>query len=140
MNEANPSYARSLGFCGALIVVAHFIVALWHLFLVVKTQPGFPTFAPPLLILVNLLPVMGAVVLAKRLPKLAGILIAIPLGIALVIGLYAHFLNPGTDNVFRMPRGKLTLPFQISAAQLVVLEAAGVWFGLVLFAKAKSTR
>ena len=63
---------------------------LWHLFLLVKVQPGAPRFFPPLLILFNLFPVAGLVALAKGFRKLAGSLIILPLAIALVIGTYAH--------------------------------------------------
>jgi hypothetical protein len=52
-----------------------------------------------LLILFNLFPIAGLVALAKGLSKLAGSMITLPLSIALVIGTYAHFLGPGTDNI-----------------------------------------
>jgi hypothetical protein len=140
MESAKTDSARSLLLWSALIVVRHFIAVLWHLLLVVKVQLGFPAFAPPLLILVNFIPVTGVVALANGFPKLAGSVIAIPLGIALVIGLYAHFLSPGTDNVFRMPPGELRLPFRISTVLLVLLEALGSWLGLRISARAKGTR
>jgi hypothetical protein len=68
------------------------------------------------------------------LRKLAGSLIILPLAIALVIGTYAHFLSPGTDNISRIPAGYLTLSFQISAVLLVLLEALGCWVGIRIFA------
>jgi hypothetical protein len=118
----------------APIVAGHFMAVVWHLLLVLKVQPGFPKFAPPLLILINLIPVAGLVTLAKRLPRLAGSLITLPLAVALVIGIYAHFLSPGTDNIFRLPPRDLRLPFQISAVLLVLLEALGCWIGVRIFA------
>ena len=57
-------------------------------------------------------------------------MITIPLAIALVIGLNAHFLASGADNVLRMPPGEWRLPFQISAVLLVCLEALGCCIGL----------
>jgi len=107
---------------------------MWHLALVVRVQPNFPKLAIPLLIVVNLLPIVGLVVLAKGYRKIAGFLIIFPLGIALIIGVYAHFLSPGTDNVFHMPPGDLALPFQASAVLLVLLEGLGCWVGLRIFA------
>jgi hypothetical protein len=124
---------RTLLLWSAAIVVGHFIAVVWHLLLVLKVQPGFPRFAPPLLILINLIPVCGVVALTKGLPKLAGSLITLPLAIAMVIGIYAHFLSPGTDNIFRLPPGDLKLPFQISAVLLVLLEALGCWIGVRIF-------
>jgi hypothetical protein len=117
------------------IVVGHFVAVVWHLLLLVKVQPNTPGFAPPLLILVNLFPVVGVIGFAKGFPKLAGSLITVPLAIALVIGTYAHFLSPGTDNILRMPPGDLRFAFQVSAVLLVLLEALGCWIGIRIFAQ-----
>ena len=133
MEPTKADSPRTLLLWGSTIVVGHFIAVAWHLLLVLKAQPDFPRFAVPLLILVNLVPVAGLVAFAKGFPKLSGSMITLPLAIALVIGLYAHFLSPGTDNVFRMPPGDLRLQFQISAALLVLLEALGCWAGLRIF-------
>jgi len=122
----------------APIVVGHFSAVVWHLLLVVKVQSGFPRLAVPALLLVNLLPVAGLVAFAKGFPKWAGSMITLPLAIALVIGVYAHFLSPGTDNIFRMPPGYLRLPFQISAVLLVLLETLGCWVGIRIFLRSRA--
>lgn len=57
-------------------------------------------------------------------------MIVIPLGVALAIGSYTHFLSTGIDNVFHMPPRGLKLPFQVSAVLLTVLEALGCWVGV----------
>jgi hypothetical protein len=132
MKPMNADSARTLLLWSAPIVVGHFVAVQWHLMLVVEVQPDLPRFAPPLLILVNLVPVAGLVVFAKGLPKLAGSMITLPLSL-LVIGVYAHFLSRGTDNIFRMPPGDLRLAFQISAVLLVLLEALGCCAGLRIF-------
>ena len=115
-------------------MLGHFVAVIWHLLLLVKVQPGTPRLFPSLLILFNLFPVAGLVALAKTFRKLAGSMIILPLAIALVIGTYAHFLSPGTDNILRIPAGYLTLSFQISAVLLVLLEALGCWVGIRIFA------
>jgi hypothetical protein len=124
---------RTLLLWSTSIVVGHFIAVVWHLFLVIKAQPGFPGFAPPLLILINLIPVAGIIAFAKGFPKLAGCMTTLPLAVALVIGIYAHFLSTGADNIFRMPPGDLTLPFQVSAVLFALLEALGCWVGIRIF-------
>jgi hypothetical protein len=116
-------------------VLGDFVAVIWHLFLLVKVQPGTPRLFPPLLILFNLFPVAGLVALAKGFRKLAGSMIILPFAIALVIGSYAHFLSSGTDNILRMPSGDLTLSFQISAVLLALLEALGCWAGIRIFAQ-----
>ncbi len=122
-----------------MIVLVHYGVVIWHVVLLVKVQPGFPRIGMLLLILINLLPLAGLIVFAKGFPKLAASMIVIPLGIAMVIGSYTHFLSAGSDNVLRMPASDLTLPFQISAMLLTLLEALGCWVGfrMLVFAPDK---
>lgn len=130
METTKPDFTHRLLLWATVIAVGHFVVVLGHLWLVVRVQPSFPRSAVPWLILINLLPIGGALGLAKGYRKSAAFLIAIPLGVAFVIGTYSHFLSPGTDNVLRMAPGELTSPFQVSAVLLVVLEALGCWVGL----------
>ena len=126
MEPTKTASIRTLRLRSATVVIVHFVAAIWHLFLVVKVQAAFPAFAPPLLILVNLIPVAS--------------LVAFPLAVALVIGIYAHFLSPGADNIFRMPPGDLRLPFQVCAVLLVVLEALGCWIGIRIFVQTSARR
>jgi len=134
MEPTHADSTRKLLHWSTLIVVGHFIAVIWHLLLLVKVQPSTPRFFPPLLILFNLFPIAGLVALAKGFPKLAGTMIILPLAIPLVIGTYAHFLSPGSDNILHMPAGDLRLPFQVSAVLLVLLEALGCWIGFRIFA------
>lgn len=127
---------RKLLLWAALVVVAHFLVVLWHLVMLLRVQPGFPMLGALALILANLIPIAGVVAFAKGARRLATLLIVIPLGVALVIGGYTHFLSPGSDNVLRMPSGGFTFPFQISAALLVSLEALGCCLGVKMFSAA----
>jgi hypothetical protein len=85
-----------------------------------------------LLIVINLVPVVALFAFRKGLSKLAGGMILVPLGVAIVIGGYTHFLSTGTDNIFQMSPGELRVPFQVSA----VLEAVGCWVGLRMLASA----
>ena len=114
----------------AVVVLAHFVIVIWHLILLAKVQPSTPRFALLLLVVINLLPVAALIVFVKGFRKLAGSMVIVPFVMALVIGGYTHFVSAGTDNVFSMPPGGLRLPFQISAVLLSVLEALGCWLGL----------
>ena len=119
------------------VVTGHFLVVVWHLWLLVRVEPGTPSFLPPILILMNLLPVAGLIVLANGSQRLAATLVTMPLGVALVVGFGAYFLSSGNDNVLHMPPGALRLSFQISAVLLTVLEAVGVLLGLQMFGLGK---
>ena len=125
--------ARTLLLWGAAIAVAHLLAVGWHLVLLVRSHPETPRFLPPLLILMNLLPVAGVAFFAKGFGRLAGLIIVAPLATGLVAGGYAHFLSPGTDNIFHMPPGGLTEAFQASAVLLVLMEIFGGWIGIRMF-------
>ncbi len=75
--------------------------------------------------MVNIIPLMALVAFGRGRRRLAGWMVIIPLGVALLIGSYAHFLSSGADNVFRMPPGEWRFSFQVTAVMLAVLEALG---------------
>jgi hypothetical protein len=133
MEQEKTNFISKPPLFAAFIVLGHFAVVIWHLFLLVKVQPGTPRIALVLLVAINLLPIVGLVAFAKGHHKLAGGLIVVPFGVALAIGGYTHFLSAGADNVFQMPPGELRLPFQVSAMLLAVLEAVGCWIALRMF-------
>lgn len=134
MQHGATAQRRRLLTWGTVSTLGHYAAVVWHVTLLVKVQPAFPGTAARLLLLANLLPVAGLVAFAKGFPRLAGIIILVPLGIALVIGGYTHFLSAGSDNVFRMPPGGLTRSFQMSAILLALLEALACWVAIRMFA------
>ena len=133
MQTTEPDFIHRLLLWATVIALGNFVVVLAHLWLVVKIQPDFPKSAIPWLILVNLLPVSGVIAWKKGNRTLASKLIATPLAVGYVIGVYSHFLSPGTDNVFRIAAGELTLPYQVSAVLLLLVEALGLWVGVRTF-------
>jgi hypothetical protein len=137
MQAMENSMARRLLSWSVPVVLGHFLVVLWHLFLLVKVEPNTPRFLPPLLIVINLIPVAGLFAFAKAFSKLAASMIAIPLAVALIIGGNAHFLSSGPDNVFRLPPGAYILSYQISAVLLVILEVMGCWIATRMIANAR---
>ncbi|HYM74429.1 MAG TPA: hypothetical protein VE377_00500 [Candidatus Dormibacteraeota bacterium] len=138
MQQRERVHTRRLLLWAAPLVVGHFVVVLWHLFLLVKVEPNTPHILPPLLILINLIPVAGLFVFVKGFPKLAASMVALPLGVAIAIGGYSHFVSSASDNVFRLPPGGYILSYQISAVVLVILEALGCWIGFRMLATART--
>jgi hypothetical protein len=123
-----------------LIVLAHCPVVIWHLLVLSKLPSGLTTeralfFAA----LINLIPFAAAILSWTRHRKLAGGLLLIAFGFAFCIGAYAHFLSPGSDNVFTMPHGDWTLPFQLTAILLILLQASGCWLAAQLIRAARPT-
>jgi hypothetical protein len=139
MHAAENPFTRLLLVWSVPVVVGHFLVVLWHLSLLVRVDSHTPRFLPPLLILINLIPLAGLFVFARGFFKLAAAMIAIPFAVALVIGGYSHFLSSGSDNILHLAPGEFTLSYQISAVLLVLLEAMGCWIGVQMVAKPKTS-
>jgi hypothetical protein len=139
MQAAKTAFSRPLLFWGIPVVVGHLLVVLWHLFLLVKVEPNPALFLPPLLVLINVIPVAGLFVFQRGFFTLAATMVAVPLAVALVIGAYSHFLSSGGDNIFRLPPGEFRLSYQISAVLLVTLEALGCWIVYQMLRNATGT-
>jgi hypothetical protein len=73
-------------------------------------------------------PLVGLVVW-RWLPRLGGWLVAISMAGALVFGLINHFVIAGSDHVFHVA-SDWRLLFGVTAALLVVCEAAGIAVGV----------
>ena len=115
------------------VVVSHGCVVIWHLFVVAKIQPSLLTPAFVVFLgTINLLPFLAVSLLNTRFRPLAGWLLLIPLGLALIAGLISHFFSAGPDNVFRIPAGTWTWSFRVSAVLLVLLETIGCWLAVVI--------
>jgi hypothetical protein len=107
--------------------LAHAVVVFWHLELLAGlgstlTPEQVPLFAS----LANLIPLIAVILLWAHFPKVGAWLLLF-LAVPLAIGGYSHFLSPGSDNVFRMAPGELTLVFRMSAVLLLVLELLSCW-------------
>jgi hypothetical protein len=121
---------RKLFWYATLVVLTHATVVFWHLELLARLgtalRPGqVPLFAS----LANLIPLAALILLWTDFRKAGGWLLLF-LAVPLAIGGYSHFLSAGTDNVFRMAPGELTVPFRVSAALLLVLEFFACWVGI----------
>jgi len=118
---------RKLYWYATLVVLAHAVVVLWHLELLARLGSALkPEQVPLFAILANLIPVVAVILLWAHFPKVGAWLLLF-LAVPLAIGGYSHFLSPGSDNVFRMAAGELTLAFRLSAVLLLVLELLSCW-------------
>lgn len=118
---------RKLYWYATLVVLAHAVVVFWHLELLAGLGSALtPEQVPLFASLANLIPVVAVILLWAHFPKIGGWLLLF-LAVPLTIGGYSHFLSPGSDNVFRMAPGELTLAFRVSAVLLLVLEFLSCW-------------
>lgn len=84
-------------------------------------------------------PVIGLILLWRRVNVAAAILVVIPMTVTLVISAYKHFMSSGPGNAFRFPTAERALFFRASAVLLVILEALGCGIGAWLSVATKRT-
>lgn len=138
MATAEEGFMKKLAVYTTLAVLAHAVIVVWHLFVLAKIPPGLT--GQQILsaaVAINVVPLVGLVLLSTHYPRLASVLILIPLAVGLSAGGFEHFLSNGPDNVFRMAATEWTLTFTISAVLLAVLELGGCWLCIRLFGKAR---
>jgi hypothetical protein len=116
-------------------------VTIWHVYVLGQLQPGM-TGAQLVLFggAINLIPICAMALLWTSRQRAAGLIFAVFFSVVLTIGLYEHFLRPGTDNVFTMSPGAWTMPYRLSASLLVVIDALGCLFGIYAAVRDRSSR
>ena len=114
-----------------LIVVAHWVDAVGHLFLAAKILP------PPndhvgwlAVVLITSGHLVVSVAFWKLGERIAGWTSLIFFMAALSADLYEHFLHASGNNVFMAASGRWTMWFDISVVVLLVLEILGCSMGI----------
>lgn len=116
-----------------LVVVAHWIVAVWHLFLAAKVLPAPNNNVGWLAIsLITFGHLAVSIALWKLGDKLAGLVSLIFFLAASSADLYEHFLHPSANNVFMVASGDWTAWFDASVFALLALEIVGCLLGILL--------
>jgi hypothetical protein len=130
---------RKLYWYATLGVLAHAVVVFWHIELLAGLGSALtPEQVPLFASLANLIPVLAVILLWAHFPKVGGWLLLF-LAVPLTIGGYSHFLSPGSDNVFRMAPGELTLAFRVSAVLLFLLELFSCWIAVQILRDSSSS-
>lgn len=124
---------------GIAIVLLHVIVTVIHslahsaLLIYMSGWQNIYIF-----IVIAVLPLVAGVMLWRRASVGFLVLFLSMLG-SLLFGGYYHFILPGPDNVSHLAAHTWTLPFQVSAVLLTLVEAAGVVVGLMGLSSNRST-
>ena len=108
---------------GLLVVIAHWIVAVTHLFLAARVLPAPNSVSWLAIILITCGHLCVAVGLWKLSNKFAGAVSLIFFLAALGADLYEHFLHPAANNIFTMAAGDWTAWFDASVFGLRDLVA-----------------
>lgn len=116
-----------------LVVVAHWIDAMWHLFLAAKILPAPDNHVSSLaIILITSGHMVVSIALWKLSEKLAGTVSLIFFLAALCADLYEHFLQAAPNNVFMATAGHWVIWFDASVFVLLALEILGCLLGIRL--------
>lgn len=116
-----------------LAVAAHWMVAVWHLFLAAKILPAPSNSVSRLVIVFFTLGHLSLLVAVWKLrDKLSGLVASTVFLAALGADLYEHFVQVAPNNVFMAASGGWTAWFDASVFALVALEILGISLGLLL--------
>ena len=116
-----------------LVVAAHWIVAIWHLFLAAKVLPAPNNHVSSLaIILITSGHAVVSILLWKLSDKVAGFVSLIFFLAAMSADLYEHFLHASQNNVFMVAPGDWTAVFNVSVFILLALEIVGCLLGTIV--------
>ena len=116
-----------------LVVAAHCIVAICHLFLAAKILPAPSNHVSWLAIILITSGHVGVSILLWKLgEKVAGFVSVIFFLAAMSADLYEHFLHASQNNVFMVAQGDWTAIFNVSVIILLALEIMGCLLGTVM--------
>jgi len=124
-----------------LVIVAHWLDAVVHLFLAAKV------LAPPsdhvswlAVTLITSGHLVVAIVLWTLSDKISGFVSLIFFLAAMGADLYEHFLHASANNVFMVAAGDWTAGFDVSVVVLLALEILGCVLGTVLLGGKTTTK
>lgn len=115
------------------VVLTHWIVAIWHLFLAAQILPAPNNSVSWLAVtLITSGHLVVAIALWKLNERFSGWVSLIFFLSALGADLYEHFLHASLNNVFMVATNNWTIWFDGSVLLLVALEIAGCSLGILL--------
>jgi hypothetical protein len=115
------------------VVVAHWIVAVLHLFLAAKVLPPPNNSVSWLAItLITFGHLAVSIAVWKLSDRLAGLVSLIFFLAAFSADLYEHLLHASANNVFMLAPGSWTPRFDVSVFVLLALEVVGCLLGILL--------
>jgi hypothetical protein len=119
-----------------LVVIAHWTIAVWHLFLAAKILPA-PNNSVSWLAIVLITSGHLCVLIAlwKLSDKFAGLVSLIFFLAALGADLYEHLLHPSQNNIFMVATGAGIAWFDASVFGLLALEILACSLGILLFSR-----
>ena len=127
MATAEEGLMKKLALYTTLTVLVHVAIVDWHLFVLAKIPPGLTgQQVLSAAVAINVVPLVGLVLLWTHYPRLASVLIFVPLAVGFIAGGFEHFLSNGPGNVFRMAATEWTLPLRLALFSWLYLSLPDV--------------
>ena len=124
-----------------LVVVAHWVVAVVHLFLAAKVLPAPNNNVSWLAVaLITLGHLVVSIALWKLSDKPTGLVSLVFFLAALSADLYEHFLHASANNIFTVAPGDWAAWFNASVFILLALEILGCSLGILLLGRRDNER
>lgn len=121
---------KRLRLLAQFIVLAHWMVAIWHLFLAANVLPAPDNHVLGSAVFWLTVLHWGVLILLWKVSdKFIGATALIFFSAALSADLYEHFLHASLNNIFMAPPGAWTAWFTISVYILLALEILGLLIG-----------
>lgn len=122
---------KNLRTFAATVVLAHWVVAILHLFIVARMLPAPENHVSWLgMVLLSCLHLGVCAALLALSPKYTGLVSLLFFLAAMTADLYEHFLHASANNIFMAPRSPWTFWFDASVFVLLALEILGCFFGI----------
>ena len=113
-----------------LVVAAHWVIAIWHLFLAANVLSAPDNHVRWLAVVLLTLLHWGALMLLWKVrDRFVGLVLLIFFSAALSADLYEHFLHASLNNVFMVLSSDWTTWFKVSVYILLGLEILGLVLG-----------
>jgi hypothetical protein len=114
-----------------LLVIAHWVVAVLHLFVAAKVLPAPNNVGWLAITLITFGHLCASIAVWKLGDKLAGLVSVLFFLAAFGADLYEHFLHASANNVFMLAPGDWTVRFDASVFLLLALEILGCLLGIL---------
>ncbi len=116
---------------GTAVVLAHFVVVLFHGSAHTQLKVGLATWQNVfVLVVIVVAPLLAAILIWSRFSRFGFLLLAASMAGALIFGVYFHYLAISPDHVSHLPPGDAQGTFRLTALLLAITEAIGLTIGM----------
>lgn len=127
-----------LRFAAAMLICLHGLVVVVHAISHAGINVWADLFSSIFIgVVIVIAPLVALYLLYTRWLRWGALLLVLAMLGSLLFGVWEHFVLPGADNIASTQPGVWQLPFRLTAVLLALIEFAGTFAGVWLFAVAR---